>query len=71
MRPGFRWSENRQAGQAGHFITSDNYIEYFAAVEGEPDHLPCWVFGRPSRPEATLVQGPLSVEDLKEVLGFI
>src|SRR5207245_6568166 len=29
------------------FVISDHYIELFAALEGRPDLMPCWIMGRP------------------------
>ncbi len=52
------------------FILSDDYLAYCAALEGQPDYLPCFVFGKPSQPDVRDVQGPIQPQDVMERLFF-
>jgi hypothetical protein len=52
------------------FVVSDDYIPLFAALRGQPDCVPCWVFGKPDSDLARDVQGPIVQEDVLKILGF-
>ncbi len=52
------------------FVVSDDYIQLFAALEGRPDYLPCWVLGRPDNDMVLDVQGPIAQEDVRTIMGF-
>jgi hypothetical protein len=52
------------------FVVSDDYIPLFAALRGQPDCVPCWVFGRPDSDLARDVQGPIAQEDVFKILGL-
>jgi hypothetical protein len=56
--------------KADKFILSDDYIVYFAAIEGQPDYLPCFILGNPHFEGVENIQGPISIETLKGYLGF-
>ncbi len=51
------------------FVVSDDYIPLFAALEGNPDYLPCFIYGKPDSKFVIDVQGPIAVEDVREMLG--
>ena len=53
------------------FILSDDYIIYYAALKGQPDYLPCCVLGNASHPEIKDVQGPLTPEKIRHLLGSV
>jgi hypothetical protein len=50
------------------FVVSDDYISLFAALQGQPDYVPCWVFGKPDSDLVRDVQGPLASEDVLKML---
>jgi hypothetical protein len=50
------------------FILSDDYIPYFAAIEGQPDYLPCFVLGDPNIEGVVDIKGPLTVDSIKKHL---
>jgi len=52
------------------FVVSDDYIPLFAALRGQPDCVPCWIFGKPDGDLARDVQGPIAQEDVREILGL-
>lgn len=52
------------------FVLSDDYIIYFAALNGKPDYLPCFVMGDPHEDGVVDIQGPMSPESLREYAGF-
>lgn len=52
------------------FIVSDDYIPLFAALQGRPDFLPCFVLGKPDNDMLVGVQGPIAVGDLRKAFGF-
>jgi hypothetical protein len=54
----------------GNFILSDDYIIYFAALEGQPDYIPCLILGDPHQDGVKDIQGPLSLGFIKKQLGF-
>lgn len=54
----------------GEFVMSDNYIQWAAAEEGQPDYLPCWVLGRPSIEGSIEIQGPIAVQEVRRLLGL-
>lgn len=56
--------------RAGKFILSDDYITYYAAIEGQPDYLPCFIVGNPQQEGVKEVQGPLSKDLVLKHLGF-
>jgi hypothetical protein len=52
------------------FILSDDYIIWEAVKRGQPDFVPCWVIGKPTIPEVVDVQGPIRVQDIRQLLGL-
>ena len=52
------------------FVVSDDYIQLFAALQGRPDYLPCWVLGKPEHKQLKDVQGPLAQADVRGILGL-
>jgi len=52
------------------FVISDNYIELFAALEGKPDFLPCFIMGVSNSDMVRDLQGPIDPKDLRKVFGF-
>ena len=50
------------------FIMSDDYITYYACLQGRPDYVPCWVLGQCTSPDAHDIRGPVRKEDLRKVL---
>lgn len=50
------------------FVMSDDYIVYYACMEGSPDYVPCWVLGHCKSSEALDLQGPIRKEDLPQIL---
>jgi hypothetical protein len=54
--------------QDDKFVMSDDYITYYACLEGNPDYVPCWVLGNCTSPDACDVQGPIRREDLRRIL---
>jgi hypothetical protein len=52
------------------FIVSDDYIILFAALNGLPDYVPCWVLGRPEGDLVRDVQGPIAPSEVTRLLGF-
>jgi hypothetical protein len=52
------------------FVVSDDYIQLFAALVGQPDYLPCWILGKPDSDLVRDVQGPMAPEDVPKLLGF-
>jgi hypothetical protein len=50
------------------FVMSDDYVTYYACLEGKADYVPCWVFGRFTSPHTRDVQGPIAKEDLRKAL---
>lgn len=47
-----------EAGEG--FVMSDDYPQYEACLQGQPDYVPCWVLGRPRHPAVVDVQGPVN-----------
>jgi hypothetical protein len=45
------------------FVMSDDYPQYEACLRGQPDYVPCWVFGRPRHPAVIDVQGPVNARE--------
>lgn len=50
------------------FILSDDYITFFAAVEGSPRLLPAWILGKPLSPRVEQLQGPIQYDEAVKVL---
>lgn len=49
------------------FVMSDDYPQYHACLQGQPDYVPCWVLGHPKHTAAKDVQGPV---DAREAAGL-
>jgi hypothetical protein len=49
------------------FVMSDDYPQYHACLQGQPDYVPCWVLGHPNHTAAKDVQGPV---DPREAAGL-
>ena len=52
------------------FILSDDYIVYYAVLKGQPDYIPCYVLGGSKHPDLKDIQGPISTDDIRRLLGF-
>ena len=52
------------------FVISDHYIELFAALEGKPDLLPCFIMGKPENEMVQDLQGPIDPKDIRKVFGL-
>jgi hypothetical protein len=52
------------------FVISDNYIELFAALDGKPDFLPCFIMGKPENEMVQDIQGPIDLKDIRKVFGL-
>ena len=52
------------------FVVSDDYIALFAALNGRPDYVPCWIMGKPDCEGPTDIQGPIALAEVKKVLGL-
>lgn len=52
------------------FVVSDDYITLFAALQGQPDYVPCWVLGKPDSDLVRDVQGPIATKDVPKLLGI-
>lgn len=52
------------------FVISDHYIDLFAALEGRPDFLPCFILGKPNNDMIHDLQGPVAVQDLPRFFGL-
>jgi hypothetical protein len=52
------------------FVVSDDYIVLFAALNGLPDYVPCWVLGKPEGDLVRDVQGPIASNDVARMLGI-
>lgn len=52
------------------FVVSDDYIVLFAALNGLPDYVPCWVLGKPEGDLVRDVQGPIASNDVARLLGI-
>jgi hypothetical protein len=52
------------------FVVSDDYIALFAALNGLPDYVPCWVLGKPEGDLVQDVQGPIAPSDVARLLGM-
>jgi hypothetical protein len=51
----------------GKFIMSDNYVTYYACVEGGPEVVPCWVLGEPYA-GVEQAQGPIDPKDVRKIM---
>ncbi len=49
------------------FVMSDDYPQYQACLQGQPDYVPCWVLGHPKHTAVKNVQGPV---DAREAAGL-
>ena len=49
------------------FVISDDYITLFAALQGRPDYLPCWVLGKPDNDLIRHLRGPIALEQVKTI----
>lgn len=54
--------------QGDNFVMSDDYITYYASLEGQPDFVPCWIMGQVTSADVCDVQGPIRGEDLRTIL---
>ncbi len=52
------------------FVIPDDYIPLFAALNGLPDYVPCWVLGKPENDLVRDVQGPINPSELPKLLGL-
>ena len=52
------------------FVVSDDYIVLFAALNGLPDYVPCWVLGKPDGDLVRDVQGTVASKDVAQLLGI-
>jgi hypothetical protein len=52
------------------FVISDDYIDLFAAFEGRPDFLPCFIMGKPEDDMLRDLQGPIDPKDIRKVFGL-
>lgn len=52
------------------FISSDDYFTFAAYEREQFEHVPCYVLGTPDGEGVTHQQGPFSVEQIKQALGF-
>lgn len=52
------------------FVVSDDYIVLFAALNGLPDYVSCWVLGKPEGGLVRDVQGPIALKDVARLLGI-
>lgn len=53
-----------------HFVMSDDYFTFAAALKLQPDFLHCMVLGHPNVPGVKDIQGPIRYEDVRELLGL-
>jgi hypothetical protein len=51
-----------------HFVMSDDYLTYAAALKLQPDFLQCMVLGHPNMPGVKDAQGPIRTEDIRKLL---
>jgi hypothetical protein len=51
------------------YVMSDDYIPFYAAQEGQPDYLPCFILGRTEDSQVMDLQGPIQVSDVRKALG--
>jgi len=68
-----RWKNQRFTNlvvypQGNVFIMSDDYITYYACLEGNSEYVPCWVLGACTNESARDVQGPIRKEDVRGIL---
>ena len=52
------------------YVLSDNYIAYAAALRGKPDLVRSLVLGEVCLPGARTLKGPLSVQEIRDSLGW-
>jgi hypothetical protein len=52
------------------YVMSDDYITFYAAQEGQPDFLPCFILGETEDSRIEDLQGPIQVSDVRKALGF-
>ena len=53
-----------------NYAMSDDYITFYAAKEGQPDFLPCFILGETEDSRVEPLQGPIQVSDVRKALGF-
>jgi len=51
------------------YVMSDDYITFFAAEEGQPDFLPCFILGETEDSRIKDIQGPIQVSDVRKAFG--
>jgi hypothetical protein len=54
----------------GHFIASDDYFTVAAYEREQFEVAPCYVLGKPEADGVSDIRGPLTIEQIKQVLGF-
>ena len=52
------------------FVIADDYIRLFAALLTRPEHVMCWILGKPDNDRIRDVRGPLALEDVPRALGL-
>ena len=52
----------------GKFIMSDDYMTYYACIEGNPEMVPCWVLGKPDYAGVEQVQGPIDRNEITKIM---
>ena len=52
------------------FICPDDYMELFAAIQGNPPYVPGYILGDFNNEDVKGVRGPLSVTDVRKILGI-
>ena len=52
------------------FVASDDYFIFAACEQDRRDSVPCLVLGTPNGQGVSILKGPLTVEEIKEALGF-
>jgi hypothetical protein len=52
------------------YVMADDYIPFYAAQEGQPDFLPCFILGETEDSRIKDLQGPIQVSSVRKALGF-
>jgi hypothetical protein len=55
---------------ASTYVMSDDYITFYAAQEGQPDFVPCFILGETEDLRIKDLQGPIQVSDVRKALGL-
>lgn len=55
---------------ASTYVMSDDYITFYAAYEGQPDFVPCFILGETEDLRIKDLQGPIQVSDVRKALGL-